>query len=218
LVVDVIPNAVDLPGDPPRRAGHGRDVSLLFVGNLMYRPNIDAAHLLVETILPEIRRRLGDALRLQLVGLHAGGLETLADRNVEVTGFVRDLRHVYARADVVVVPLSVGGGTRIKLLEAFANQVPVVASPVGASGLRVAAGRHLLLAEDPGGFAAAVERLVRTPSLARRLVREAARLVRDEYSTDVVIPRVRHFFRQAADRARVGPNCRRGLDRPQRLA
>jgi glycosyltransferase involved in cell wall biosynthesis len=119
-----------------------------------------------------------------------------------VAGFVSDLRPIYASADVVVVPLRVGGGTRIKLLEAFAHEVPVVASGVAAAGLDVADERHLLLVEDAREVPAAVERLVTDAALTRRLVVAAARLVRDRYSTDAVIPEIRDFFRRAAARGR----------------
>jgi glycosyltransferase involved in cell wall biosynthesis len=101
----------------------------------------------------------------------------------------------------VVVPLRVGGGTRIKILEAFAHGVAVVASPVAVAGLEVVDGRHLLLAEDPAGFARAIERLTRSPDLAERLVGEAKRLVRDQYSLDVVVPSINAFFARARDRA-----------------
>jgi glycosyltransferase involved in cell wall biosynthesis len=110
---------------------------------------------------------------------------------------------VYASGDVVVVPLRTGGGTRIKLLEAFAHGVPVVASPAAAAGLEVSDRRHLLLAGDADRTAAAVEAILTDDATARRLADEAAQLVRDRYSTDVMIPVIRGFFNRAAARARV---------------
>ena len=200
LVVDVIPNAVQLPRDVPPRPARGREVSLLFVGNLTYPPNVEAASFLVQRILPELRRRLGNGVRLTLVGPYAPSLESLADGQVELVGFAPDLGPAYARADVVVAPLRIAGGTRIKLLEAFAHGVPVVASPVAAGGLMVAHGRHLLLAQDAPAFAAAVEQLLSSPTLASRLVSHAQQLVRDEYSTEAVMPRICEFFSRAAGR------------------
>jgi glycosyltransferase involved in cell wall biosynthesis len=127
-------------------------------------------------------------------------LNRLAGPGVEFAGFVPDLAAAYEGADVAVVPLRTGGGTRIKLLEAFAHRVPVVASTVAAAGLEAFDGRHLLLADDPGQAAGAVEKLIAEPSFAARLSDEAWRLVRDRYSTDVVLPRVRQFFARAAAR------------------
>jgi glycosyltransferase involved in cell wall biosynthesis len=200
LAVEPVPNAVEIPRKRARDPGPG--VSLLFVGNLTYPPNVEAASLLIEAVLPEVRRRLQEAVRVTLVGPCDERVERLAGPGVEVAGFVSDLRPIYASADVVVVPLRVGGGTRIKLLEAFAHEVPVVASGVAAAGLDVADERHLLLVEDAREVPAALERLVTDAALARRLVAAAARLVRDRYSTDAVIPEIRDFFRRAAARGR----------------
>jgi glycosyltransferase involved in cell wall biosynthesis len=198
---ELVPNAVQLPGGHAPRPGGRSGPSLLFVGNLTYPPNVEAARLLADAILPETRRRLGDTVRVELVGPYAPGLESLAAPGVEAAGFVADLGPRYAGADLVVVPLRVGGGTRIKILEAFAHGVAVVASPVAVAGLEVVDGRHLLLAEDPAGFARAIERLTRSPDLAERLVGEAKRLVRDQYSLDVVVPSINAFFARARDRA-----------------
>jgi glycosyltransferase involved in cell wall biosynthesis len=124
--------------------------------------------------------------------------------DVELTGFVAELGPVYASADVVVVPLRSGGGTRIKLLEAFAYGVPVVASAAAAVGLEVSDARHLLLADDPDRTVAAVEAILTEESTARHLVEEARLLVQDRYQTDVVVPLIRGFFRRAAARGRGG--------------
>jgi glycosyltransferase involved in cell wall biosynthesis len=204
LEVEVVPNAVELPSDLPVRPALTSDISLLFVGNLTYLPNIEAAHELVQAILPALRRRLNGSVRLSLVGSHVPGLESLAGPEVEVRGFLADLRGAYASADVAIVPLRVGGGTRIKLLEAFAYGLPVVASAVAAEGLRVADGRHLLLAEDADGFTMAMERLLASPELVERLITEARRLVRDEYSSDAVMPTIGRFFRRADVRVSPG--------------
>jgi glycosyltransferase involved in cell wall biosynthesis len=200
LVVELVPNAVEIP---PRAAPvRGRGVSLLFVGNLTYPPNVEAACLLVEAVLPKVRRRLGAGVRVALVGPCDGRVERLAGPGVEVRGFVPQLGPTYASADVVVVPLRTGGGTRIKLLEAFAHNVPVVASGAAAAGLKVMDGRHLILANDAAEFAAAVERLVADAPLAGRLAVEAGRLVRECYSTEAVMPVVREFIGRAARRPR----------------
>jgi glycosyltransferase involved in cell wall biosynthesis len=137
-----------------------------------------------------------------LVGQHQADLKPqLGREGVRLTGFVPRLDSVYARADVVVVPLTLGGGTRIKLLEAFAYGVPVVASTTAAAGLEVADRRHLLLADDPDQAAAAVMEIVTDRALAEGLIAQASRLVRDRYSTAVVEPQIRAFFARAGQRA-----------------
>ena len=204
LSVEQIPNAVRLPARSrgPTDLASRRAPSLLFVGNLTYAPNVEAAQRLVYEILPAVRRRLGRSVGVRLVGPHDGRLDTLRAADVEVAGFVPDLAPVYASADVVVVPLRSGAGTRIKLLEAFAHGVPVVASPVAAAGLDVADGRELLLADDCERAAAAVETLLKNTALATRLAGAASRLVRERYSVEAVIPMIQDFFDRAASAGR----------------
>lgn len=199
LAVEHVPNAVDIP-DPVDPASRSADVYLLFVGNLTYAPNVQAAQTLVDSILPRLRQRLDAPVAVTLAGPCLPAVRRLVGPGVTVTGFVEDLRPLYDRADVVVVPLTAGGGTRIKMLEAFAHGVPVVASRVAAAGLEVSDGRHLLLAEDPEQASAAVEAIVTRPELAAELSRHALRLVHERYSTEMVIPRVREFFAGASIR------------------
>jgi glycosyltransferase involved in cell wall biosynthesis len=198
LAVTHIPNAVDVPA--PRAEARSGTGSLVFVGNLTYAPNVAAAMTLVCDVLPELRRRLPRPVRALVVGPHDGSLAGLARADVDVTGFVPDLGAVYASADVVVVPLRTGAGTRIKLLEAFAHGVPVVASTVAAAGLDCKDGEHLLIADGAAETVAAVERLFADPELAQRLAAAARALVRMRYATDAVIPAVRELFGRAAAR------------------
>ena len=200
LAVEHVPNAVPLAARSPRpsRSASHEVPWLLFVGNLTYPPNVEAADLPVEVILPAVRRRLGRRVRVRLVGPHDGGLDRLRDVDVEVAGFVPDLGPVYASADAVVVPLRTGAGTRIKLLAAFAHGVPAVASSAAAAGLEVSDRHHLLLADDCDQAAAAIEAVLTDSELAARLVDEAARLVRERYCIDAVAPAIRGFFCRAA--------------------
>jgi glycosyltransferase involved in cell wall biosynthesis len=196
LDVQHISNAVECPPQHPRRAwkGGAATVSMLFVGNLTYRPNVEAARVLVSDILPRVRRLVQRPVGVTLVGPSDGRLAQLCAPEVQLTGFVPDLEAVYGAADVAVMAHSSGAGTRIKLLEAFAHGVPVVASPVAASGLEVSDGEHLLLAGDAGQAAAGVAAIVAGRELAERLVQHAGELVRQRYCTGVVIPAMRDFI------------------------
>jgi glycosyltransferase involved in cell wall biosynthesis len=166
---------------------------------------VEAVVRLVDAIFPRVRRRLSGPVRLVIVGPHDGRVERLRRPGVELTGFVADLGPVYAAADVVVVPLSRAAGTRIKLLEAFANGVPVVASTAAGAGLEVADGRELLIADDDERFAAAVERILHDRALRARVADAAATLVRERHSIDAVAPLIEAFFARAAARARRRP-------------
>jgi glycosyltransferase involved in cell wall biosynthesis len=101
--------------------------------------------------------------------------------NWRFTGFVDDVRD-HARGEAYVIPLRVGGGTRIKAYEAMAMGVPVVSTALGVEGLPVTPGEHFLLADDARGFAAAVVRLLAEPALGARLAGAARRLVEENFS------------------------------------
>lgn len=185
--VAVVPNGVD--AERFRRTPlDGTDpASLVFVGAMRYRPNADAAHFFVRDVLPRLRERLPNA-RLAIVGADPPP-EVLAlgrEQGVEVTGTVSDVRPWVARAGTVVVPLLSGGGTRLKILEAFAMGRPVVSTTIGASGIDARDGEHLLLADSPVGFVAAIERLARDPALRERLANRAHDLVRERYQWTAV--------------------------------
>ena len=181
---EIIPNGVDtaaLSFREPRTGGH----TLLFVGTLDYRPNADAAHWLVERILPGIRRVRPD-VRLRLVGR---GAERFHAEGVDAIGYVDDVAAELERADVMVVPLRMGGGTRFKVLEAMAVGLPVVSTPVGLQGIDAEPERHALVAHAPADFAGATLRILDDHALAQRLARDARKLIEERYAWGVVAPR-----------------------------
>ena len=143
-----------------RRRPVGRDdvatpPVVVFQGTLRYSPNADAARFLVEDVGPRLRALVPDA-RIRLVGVAPPALARLAHPPaVTLTGQVPDITAELARADVVVIPLRYGSGTRVKILEAFAHRIPVVSTSLGAEGLDVVAGKQLLVADDAEGIAQA---------------------------------------------------------------
>lgn len=164
----VLPNPVP---DWCLAAGHlprGDGVKALFVGHLGYRPNLVAAGRLVRNILPALRRSEPDA-RLTLAGraphpsLHR--LLAAAPPGLTLIADPTDLAPVYAQATMALIPLSEGGGTRIKALEAMSLGLPVVASAKAVEGLDLVPGRQFLLAESDAEFVNAALRLSRTPAL-----------------------------------------------------
>jgi glycosyltransferase involved in cell wall biosynthesis len=181
----VVPNGYppldDVPRPPPSGAGPLR---LLFVGTFGYFPNLDAALFLCREVLPALCRSGDRDIRIDLVG--AGNTVALAGLarypGVTVHGFVEDLAPFYAAADVAVVPVRVGGGTRIKILEAFAHRVPVVTTRIGAEGIDAADGQHLLIADDAEAFARACHTVKQRPELAADRANHAAALLVERYS------------------------------------
>jgi glycosyltransferase involved in cell wall biosynthesis len=170
--VHVVPNGIDLD----RFAGLDRNPrphTLLFTGLMSYYPNVHAVTRLLTRIFPRVLRQLPDA-RVKIVGASPSrAVRELAGGCVEVTGFVPDVRPYLSSAAAFVIPLAMGGGTRVKALEAMAAGVPVVSTTIGCEGLDVENGRSVLLADDDEQFAAAVVRVLTNRSLAEGLATAA---------------------------------------------
>lgn len=180
--VHVVPNGVDCKAYEALATGQRSGPPLLlYVGAMSWAPNARAAQVLAREILPKVRRRFPEA-RLRIVGrdplAEVGELGRLA--GVEVTGTVPSILPHLADAYVLAVALESGGGTRLKILEAFAAGLPVVSTPVGCEGLRVRDGEHLLVA-DADRFAERTLVLLADPVLAGRLAHNARRLAREQY-------------------------------------
>ena len=201
--VVVLPNGYELTRGVPAVTdggprGPGGPV-LLMVGLLTYGPNLDAAEFFATSVLPEVRRALPNAV-FRLVGRYRETAATdvlRARTGVALVGEVVDVAEELSAADLVVVPIRYGGGTRIKILEAFAHGIPVVTTSAGCEGLDVADGQHVLIADDPLGFATACQRLLEDASLRRRLVANA----RELWSTSYRWSSVRHNVIAAVEHA-----------------
>ena len=154
---------------------------IAFSGNLEYAPNIEAIRFFRDRVWPALRPRPG--LKWKIVGKNPEAIRGLvaSDPRIEVTGFVPDAVRELAASQVAVVPLLSGSGTRVKILEAWAAATPVVSTSFGAEGLGIS-GEHLLLADDPDGFAAAVARLLDSPAERRRLGAAGRRLFEQRYT------------------------------------
>ncbi len=184
--VAVVPNSYRLVDEPVGRVAVGDPPTLVFQGTLRYPPNAEGARFLVDDVAPELKRLVPD-VRIRLVGTTAPALLRLDDPpGVTLVGQVPDIADELARADLVVVPLRFGSGTRLKVLEAFAQRVPVVSTTLGAEGLGVEDGVHLLLADTAGDIAAACARLLGDEALRAELSDQAHELFRRRFSDDIV--------------------------------
>ena len=171
----VVPNGYDLRTPPVGRLGVGSPPTFAFPGTMRYGPNEDGAEVLVREVVPVLRELLPDA-QVIIAGDASDRVKDLAAPPiVTVTGRVDRMEDVLARIDAVVVPLRVGGGTRIKIIEAWAHGIPVVSTSVGAEGLEAESGRDLLIADDPRGLARACVDVVADQGLRQRLI-EAGRV------------------------------------------
>ncbi len=185
--VCVLPNAVRLPPSLHPRRGR-RPFTFLFIGTLGYYPNEDGVRFFCDAVLPTIRRRAGEPFRVVIAGFGTNpSLAALAGiPEVELVGAVPDVAPWYRDADAVVVPLRAGGGTRIKVLEAFAYERPVVSTVQGCEGIAVRDGEHLLVADTAGGMAEKCLQLMGDAGMRQRLVLCAAAFVRDRYTLDAL--------------------------------
>ncbi|MFN3763706.1 MAG: glycosyltransferase, partial [Anaerolineae bacterium] len=180
LRLTVVPNGVDVSAyDPqiPPAPGMAEN-ALVFTGKMDFRPNVDAVLWFADRVLPRIREQVPD-VRFWVVGQRPHRrLEPLRRHPaIVLTGSVEDTRPYIAGATVYVAPLRIGGGTRLKILEAMAMERAVVATRLGAEGYEVQDGRELLLADDAEAFAAAVVSLLNDPARRAAIGRAARRVV-----------------------------------------
>ena len=188
--IHVVPTGVDTdffaPSDP---ASPADSREIVFTGSMDWLPNEDAMIYFCRQVLPLIRAE-EPAVRLSIVGrAPTPAVVKLAEAHpdcVRVTGRVDDVRPHIAAAGVYVVPLRIGGGTRLKIFEAMSMAKAVVSTGVGAEGLPVDDGRHLVLADEPNTFARSVVRLLRDVGRRRQIETAARQLVVDQYDWSAV--------------------------------
>ena len=190
--VSVVPNGVDLDRFEPVRQRQlprpellvDQAPTILFAATFDYSANIEAAHWLMDEIYPLLQRNVPE-LKLMLVG--RGPTEKMqaaaqANPHLIIPGLVKDILPYYAAATAIVVPLRHGSGTRLKLLEAFAAERPVVSTAKGAEGLTVEEGQHLWLAETPEAIAQRLLQIIARPEEAQPLAKAAFELVSQRYA------------------------------------
>ena len=187
-----VPTGVDTeyfkPSVPVDLASH----NVVFTGSMDWLPNEDAIRYYTDQILPLIRKSIPD-VKLTVVGRnpYPALLElSQKDASIVVTGRVEDVRPYLDQASVCIVPLRIGGGTRLKIYEAMAMEKAIVSTSVGAEGLPLTDGRELRIADTPETFAAAVVELLRNPEQARSLGQTAANTVREKFGWTEV---AKHF-------------------------
>ena len=186
-----VPTGVDTDFFTPSGTQKVEPHNVVFTGSMDWLPNEDAIRYYTEQIQPIVRRSLPDAT-LTVVGRnpYPSLLElSRRDPSIVVTGRVEDVRPHMERAAAYVVPLRIGGGTRLKIYEAMAMEKATVSTTVGAEGLPVTNGKELCIADTPESFAAAVVNLLTNPAAARKLGQESARVVRDKFGWNGVAKR-----------------------------
>jgi len=174
--ISVVPTGVDtsrFPVAPPAKAD---PPTIIFAGSMDWEPNIHAVNYFCQEIFPRVRAEFPDAI-FQIVGRNPHDkVKQLASDWVQVTGTVASVADYLRHATVVVVPLRIGGGTRLKIFEAMAVGKAVVSTSIGAEGLDVQSGRDLILADNAATFADATLLLLRNRTLRRKYEQAAVEL------------------------------------------
>jgi glycosyltransferase involved in cell wall biosynthesis len=200
LAPAVVPNGVDLeyytepvpPLDPP--GGPGAD-DLVFTAKMDFRPNVDAVLWFAQEVLPLIRRQ-SPGTRFWVVGKdpHPRLAPLAGDPAVELTGWVEDVRPYIAGAGVYVIPLRIGGGTRLKVLEAMAMGKAIVSTALGCEGFDLVPDQELVVANAPEEFATGVLALLRDPKRRERMGRAARRFAGSRYDWHIIVPRLEQVY------------------------
>jgi GT2 family glycosyltransferase len=166
----------------PEDNGHQGRQGLMFMGDYSRAPNYTAARWFVKEIFPLIKKKIPD-IKLTLVGNHAGPIESLASKDVTVTGFVEDIKPFYLKSRVFICPLRYGAGVKGKISESIAFGLPVVSTAIGTEGMHLSDGNSCLEAEDPQKFAEQTIRLYEDQELWDKIQRGAIK-VYDAYFSE----------------------------------
>jgi len=188
--ISIVPNIVEIP-TTKNNPQTNEYFSFLFIGSFGYYPNNEGITHFCRNILPVIRDQANSPFEIRIVG--TGITKKLAATlsavpNVNVIGTVPDVTPQYYSADTMIVPVRAGGGTRIKILEAFAHQCPVVSTKLGVEGIAGCHEEHFLSSGSDKDFAHQCLRLMNDPALARQLTSNAFNLVKTRYVFDALKP------------------------------
>lgn len=193
--ISVIPNGIDMD-EYAGVALEPKPNTLIFTGSFRYPVNYEAMVWFVSEVFPLVLDEIPDA-ELIITGEHLD-LPLPSQKNIRLTGYVDDVRQWIATSTVALAPLWSGGGTRLKILEAMAIGVPVVATSKGAEGLNAQNGEHLLIADSPEEFAGHITKLLHDRILVNRITSNARKFVREKFDWDVVMPKFLHLVEQTA--------------------
>ncbi|WP_103665989.1 glycosyltransferase family 4 protein [Gracilimonas amylolytica] len=201
MPIHVIPNGVDTeffaPSDQPTEPN-----TLVFTGMMGYVPNSDGMLYFIESVLPLIQKQIPD-VKVYVVGKNPPQsiLEKASD-NIIVTGFVDDVRPYVHRSAVYIVPLRMGGGTRLKVLEALSMKKPVVTTSIGCEGIDVVHDTHAIITDDAQSFAESVIKLLHDKKESKRLSENGYELIHNHYEWNAIGEKMETAFQTLVDQDR----------------
>jgi sugar transferase (PEP-CTERM/EpsH1 system associated) len=199
IKTDVVPNGVDIdyffPSETPEN-----EKQIVFVGSMDWSPNEDAALYFCDQIFPLIKAKIPD-IKFYIVGSNPTDriLKLKGIEGIIVTGLVDDVRSYISQSAVFVVPLRIGGGTRLKILQALAMKKAIVSTSVGCEGLGLTHNEHLLINDNPDEFADSVIRLTKDKLLRHNLGENGRNLVQNQYDWKTISLKLDAVYRKAIE-------------------
>lgn len=173
--------------------------SLIYVGGMTWFPNYDAMLYFIKEILPLIRSEIPD-IHLHCIGRQIDNrFHNMAAGNsaLEIHGFVDDIRPLITKSAVFIVPLRIGGGTRLKIVDAMSMGKAIVSTSVGCEGLRIEDGKDIMIANSPRDFTDKVIEILRNPPLQENLMKHARHTAREIYSWQIIAPMLIKAYEEA---------------------
>ena len=198
-IIRTVPAAVDLASFPFRDAEHRDGASMVMLGDMKWPPNRDAAIWFTNEILPRVVDEIPDA-RLDLIGGNPPHAQLPSpSKNLAIHGRVPEVREYFEHATVGLIPLRVGGGMRVKMIEMMSAGLPIVSTGQGAEGNEATSGVHYLRADDAATIAAAIVDLLRRHEERDRLARAGRAFVEERYALDVVARAMESLLHEATE-------------------
>jgi glycosyltransferase involved in cell wall biosynthesis len=189
--VEVVPNGVDTIGNHPDPSAEPKPYSLIYTGAVTYNANLDAVEYFVHDIWPLVCARYPQAIFTVTGGTgNVSVSELAAQRGVKFSGYLPSVADAVREQWAVIAPLRVGGGTRLKILEAMALGTPVIATSKGAEGLDIHSGKDILIGDSPQDFADAIGRLFEDAALRTQLSSAGRALVERDYDWSALASRL----------------------------
>jgi glycosyltransferase involved in cell wall biosynthesis len=201
-----VPNGVDVDFFKPPTANNEIDGRVVFLGPTYMFPNRDGVEFFLDSIWPSVVKHVPDA-SFHLLGKNSEADKMVFEKRpgVSCQGYVPDIRPHFAAAQCSVVPLRVGGGTRLKILDAWSMGKAVVSTSIGCEGLETVDGRNILIRDDAKGFADAVVQILSDAELRKRLGHEGRSTVENHYAWPIIGNRLSSVYMELIERRVSGP-------------
>jgi sugar transferase (PEP-CTERM/EpsH1 system associated) len=193
----IIPNGVDSTYFRSKNRHPEVENLILFTGTINYYPNTDGLKYFISQIYPLIKKQ-NKSVKFCIAGKNPPSeIQRLAqDQSIAITGYVDDMREYFEKAAIVVVPLRIGGGSRLKILEAMAMSKAVVSTSIGAEGLEVTPGENILIENTPELLAQAVVDLINNEEKRKRIAKNARNLIEEKYDWSLIIHKLEEVYKE----------------------